>query len=261
MNRPQQLALGIIGTALLTAPLAHAADEEPAAVPFRPSVSSPAALPVPGWLDMEFGGLRISGGGDKRRDSAPFAAKIAFNDAWGVVLGGELQARRVDQANAAFSGYGDTTLTLKHRIATADEGTAWGIALGVKAPTAKDTIGSGKSDTILTGIFSSDFADGWHLDANLSATRLGAYGRGEGRVQTGWAAALSKSLDDRWGVFVEPSGSSRSGTASTAQWMVGATYTVSKRMVLDVAYARGANNATPDWQLLFGMTVLVGKVW
>ena len=253
--------LVIIVAALLGATAARAEDSEPAATPYRPSVSSPAALSAPGWLDMEFGALRISGGGDKRRDSIPFAAKLAFNDAWGVVLGGELQVRRIDQTDAAYTGVGDTTFMLKHRIATADEGTAWGIAAGFKTPTAKDTLGSGKSDAIVTGIFSSDFAKGYHLDANLTATSLGVRGTGEGRVQTGLATAVSKTLNDQWGIFVEPSGTNRRGTASTAQLMFGTTYNVSKRMVLDFAVAKGLNNATPDWQLMFGLTALIGQLW
>ena len=250
-----------IGAALLAAPMAQAEESEPGAVPYRPSVSSPAALPVPGWLDMEFGWQRTSGGGDKRRDSIPFSAKLAFNDAWGVVVGSEFQVRRVDQANAVFTGGGDTTLLLKHRIATADEATAWGIAAGIKAPTAKDTLGSGKSDVIVNGIFSSDFAEGYHLDANLTATRLGAGEAGEGRIQYGWAAALSRSLNDQWGIFVEPSGTRRGGTPSTAQLLAGASYNVSKRLVLDFAVAKGLNNATPDWQLMAGLTVLLGRLW
>jgi len=253
--------LVIIVAAMLGETAARAGDNEPAATPYRPSVSSPAALPTPGWLDMELGALRASGGGDKRRDSIPYAAKVAFNDRWGVVLGGELQVRRVDQSGAAYTGVGDTTFLLKNRIATADEGTAWGIAAGFKSPTAKDTIGSGKSDAIVTGIFSSDFAGSYHVDANLGATRLGVWGVGEGRVQTAWAAAVSKSLNDQWAIFVEPSGSRRAGTASTAQLMFGATYNVSKRLVLDIAMAEGLNKATPDWQLMFGLTALIGQLW
>lgn len=251
----------ITGAALLAATQVRAEDSEPAAVPFRPSVSSPAALPVPGWLDVELGALRSSGGGDKRRDSLPYAAKLAFNDAWGVVLGGELLVRRVDQSGAAFNGVGDTTFMIKHRIATADDAVAWGVAAGFKAPTAKDSLGSGKSDAIVTGIFSADFGGSYHLDANLGATRLGERGPGEGRVLTGWAAALSKSLDDQWGVFIEPSGTRRPGTPSTSQIMVGATYSVSKRLVLDFALAAGLNSATPDWQAMFGLTALIGRLW
>jgi hypothetical protein len=247
--------------ALLGAGVARAEDNEPVATPYRPSVSSPAALSAPGWLDMEFGALRVRGGDDKRRDSIPYAAKLAFNDAWSVVLGGELQVRRIDLDGATYTGVGDTTFLIKTRIPTADEGTAWGIAAGFKSPTAKDGIGSGKSDLIVTGIVSSDFAESYHLDANLTATRLGAWGEGEGRVQTAWAAAVSKSLDDQWGVFVEPSGTGRRGTAATAQLMLGASYNVSKRVVLDFAVAQGLNNATPDWQLMFGLTALIGQLW
>lgn len=257
----QGCSLIIIGAALLGVSAVRAEDSEPAATPYRPSVSSPAALPVPGWLDMEFGWQRASGGGDKRRDSIPFAAKLAFNDAWGVVVGSELRVRRIDQTDAAFTGGGDTTLLLKHRIPTTDEATAWGIAAGFKVPTATDSLGSGKGDAIINGIFSSDFALGYHLDANLTLTRLGARGTGEGRTQTGWAMAVSKSLNDQWGIFAEPSGTRRSGTASTAQFLFGASYNVSKRMVLDFAVAKGFDHTAPDWQLMFGLTALIGQLW
>jgi hypothetical protein len=43
--------------------------------------------------------------------------------------------------------------------------------------------------------------------------------------------------------------------------MFGATYNVSKRLVLDIAMAEGLNKATPDWQLMFGLTALIGQLW
>lgn len=254
-------AMAIVAVLAAQTAWAEDSDGEPAATPYRPSVSSPAALPVPGWLDMEFGWQRIRGGDDRRRDSVPVAAKLAFNPDWGIVVGGEMQIRRADEGGATFTGGGDTTFLLKHRIATADEGTAWGLAAGVKSPTAKDTIGSGKRDTILNGIYSTDFAGGYHLDTNLTATRLGAWDSGEGRTQYGWAASVSRSLDDKWGIFVEPSGTRRRGAPSTSQLLAGASYNLSKRTVLDFAVAKGLNNAAPDWQLMFGATVLVGRLW
>lgn len=42
-------------------------------------------------------------------------------------------------------GLGDTTVTLK-RAWTVDDEPAFGMELGVKLPTAKDRIGSGKTD-------------------------------------------------------------------------------------------------------------------
>lgn len=238
-----------------------ATEDDVAVTPYRPSVSSPAALPAPGWLDVEFGWQRAKGGEDKRRDSFPVAAKLAFNPDWGVVVGSELAARRTDLDGNVFNGVGDTTVLLKHRIAGATEATAWGIAAGYKLPTARDTLGSGKRDQILSGIFSAEIAEVYNLDVNLTTTRLGVWGDGEGRSQQAWAAALSRSLDDRWGVFVEPSGSSRRGTASMTQLLVGTSYAYSKRTVFDIAVARRTSAAGPDWQLMAGVSMLLGRLW
>jgi hypothetical protein len=257
----RRLVSVFLGLMLSNATSTFAEDAEPAATPYRPSVSSPAALSEPGWLDVEFGWQRTRGGGDKVRESFPVTAKLAFNKDWGVVVGSELGVRRTDLNDAVFSGAGDTTFLLKHRIPTADESTAWGIAAGFKSPTAKDTLGSGKADAIVTGIFSTDFSGNNHLDANLVATRVGAYASGEGRTQYGWAAAVSHSLDDKWAVFGEPSGNYRSGTPSTSQFLFGASYSYSKRLVFDFAAAKGLSNAGPNWQAMGGLTYLLGRLW
>jgi hypothetical protein len=257
----RKLALLFLGLPLSNATCVFAVAAEPSATPYRPSVSSPAALSEPGWLDMEIGWQRTQGGGDKIRDSFPVTAKLAFNQDWGVVVGTEMGVRRTDLNDVVFTGTGDTTFLLKHRIPTADESTAWGIAAGFKSPTAKDTLGSGKTDTIVTGIYSTDFTGNNHLDANLTLTRVGAYDSGEGRTQYGWATALSHSIDDKWSIFGEPSGNYRSGTPSTSQIMFGASYGFSKRFVFDFAVARGLSSATPDWQVMGGLTALLGRLW
>ena len=259
MNSRKKLLLFVLCLAL--SHTACAEDNEPAATPYRPSVSSPAAMSEPGWLDVEFGWQRSKGGGDKIRDSMPVAAKLAFNKDWGIVLNSEVGVRRTDFSDTLFTGVGDVTALIKHRIATASDDTAWGFAAGVKAPTAKDSIGSGKTDLIFNGIFSKDFAGDNHLDANLGATRLGAYGPGEGRMQFGWAAALAHTVNEQWSVFAEPSGTYRSSVASTAQLMIGASYSYSKRAVFDFAVARGVTSATPDWQVQVGVTFLLGRLW
>lgn len=250
-----------LGLLLSKVTTAFAEDDEPAATPYRPSVSSPAALSAPGWLDVELGWQRTRGGDDKTRESYPVTAKLAFNKDWGVVIGSELGVRRTDLDNGVFTGVGDTTFLMKHRIPTTDADTAWGIAAGFKSPTAKDTIGSGKADAIFTGIFSTDFSASNHLDVNLTATRLGSYASGEGRIQYAWAAALSHSLDEKWAVFGEPSGTYQSGAPSTSQFLFGTSYGYSKRVVFDLAAAQGLNSHTSDWQVMGGLTVLLGRLW
>jgi len=240
---------------------AQAEDKEPAATPYRPTVSNPAELSEPGWLELELGWQRIRGGSDTRRDSLPLTAKLAFNDDWGVLLGTEAGIRRTDLDNITFTGMGDTTLLLKHRLGgEAEKNGAWGIEAGFKAPTAKDTLGSGKSDYLVNLIYSVDGL-GNRLDLNLNGTRIGAVGEGEGRVQYGWAAGLSRGLDDNWTIFAELSGAYRRATPVTTQLLAGASYNVSKRVVVDAGAARGLSTSAQDWAAFAGITVLTARLW
>jgi len=81
--------------AALTAALAMAAswasaassDDSPAAVRYRPSVSTPAALSTPGWLEVEAGYLQDHAEAGVRRRSVPLTLKLAFSDDWGIRIG------------------------------------------------------------------------------------------------------------------------------------------------------------------------------
>jgi len=235
------------------------ADDEPTATPYRPSVSTPAALSQPGWLDAEFGWQRSKGGDAVRRDSLPYTLKLAFSPDWGIRLGGELQVINKDLDGNRLSGVGDTVFVLKRRFAI-DEEKAFGLEAGVKSPTAKDGLGSGKADQWLNGIFSADIGK-QHLDINLIQARIGGISPDEGRWQTTLATALSRSLNDRWGIVGELSGSRQSGTPSTAQFLTAASYNFSKRVVFDMGLSAGLTHASSDWTVFTGVTVLLGKVF
>ena len=242
-------------------PPVMAEDKEPAATPYRPTVSNPAELSEPGWLELELGLQRIKGGPDKRRDSLPLTAKLAFSDDWGVLLGTEAGVRRTDPDNAVFSGMGDTSLLLKHRLGgDSEKDGAWGIEAGYKASTAKDTLGSGKSDVLLNLIYSVDRL-GNRFDFNLNGTRIGAIGEGEGRYQYGWAVSTSRALDDQWSIFAELSGAYRRATPAYTQFLAGASYNVSKRVVVDAGLARGLSSSAQDWTAFAGITVLTARLW
>ncbi len=82
------LRLPLLCFSLLSlAPLAQAQEGDPV-LPYRPSVASPAQLPVPGQLEFEAGGL-LSKTDDTRRASLPYTFKLAFTPEWGVLLEGE----------------------------------------------------------------------------------------------------------------------------------------------------------------------------
>jgi hypothetical protein len=234
------------------------AEEGPRVTPYRPTVSTPADLPVPGWLEMEAGGLRVRNRDGSTGDTIPYLLKYAFTQDWGVLLGGNLLARNIDAAGDRLSGIGDTNLELKHRMAV-DENHAFGIELGFKEPTAKTGLGTGKRDYLINGIYSADFQP-WHMDLNLGGTRLGAVADVEGRWQTQWAASLSRSLVERWGAEMEFSGTRQNNIPSTSQFLAALSYASGNRVVWDAGMAKGLNTASQNWSVFAGVSILLERV-
>ena len=234
------------------------AADEPSATPYRPTVSTPANLSEPGWLELELGGQRTSGGDSARHDSMPYTLKYAFSPDWGVRVGGDAWVGEVGTDGSRLSGFGDTALIVKRRFALNDDA-AFGLEGGVNLPTAKDGLGSGKANYLATGIYSANLGE-YHADLNLSATRLGQIAAGESHWQTAWAASLSRALGERWGVVGELSGTYRKNVPSTAQFLAATSYSYSKRVVFDVGAAAGLSRASADWSLLAGVTLLIGKI-
>jgi hypothetical protein len=231
--------------------------EAPVVTPYRPSVSTPAALSAPGWLETEAGVLTSAGGEPARRESLPYTFKYAFSPDWGIRLQGEALVRDYDPEGQRITGFGDTALVLKTRLPV-NERSAFGLELAVGAATAHPGLnsGSGKTDYSLNGIYSADFASAYHLDLNYTVSRLGQIRPGEGRLQGLWAAALSKAFDERWGVVGEFSGTHQSGVKRTAQGLVAASITPAHKISWDFGVARGLTAATPSWSLFAGVTVL-----
>jgi hypothetical protein len=175
------------------------AHESPTVTPYRPSVSTPAALSAPGWLEIEAGVQNSRGEDPARRTSVPYTLKLAFTPDWGIQIGGDAFVYQVGADGSVARGGGDTTAVVKRRFEV-NESSAFGLELSAKLPTARTELGSGHSDFGINGIYSSDFADNWHTDVNLAATRMGGVDEGVARWQKSWAAALSRALTDQWGV-------------------------------------------------------------
>jgi hypothetical protein len=240
----------------LAAPLR--AQDEAGVTPYRPSVSSPAQLPLAGQLEFEVGGLG-SNSNEGRRRSLPYTFKLAFNEQWGVLIAGEAYAAARGEGGRRERGVGDTTLVLKRAFAV-DDSTAFGLELGVKLPTAQDALGSGKRDVAVNGIFSKDLG-AFHLDANLNATRLGAYEPGTGRVQTGMSASVSTPVSDRWGLTAEVSDTHQRKQDHATQLLLAAAYSPTKRLTIDFGVAKRLHGAAPDWSLFSGVVLPLAKLW
>ncbi len=235
------------------------AADEPEATPYRPGVSTPAELSRPGWFEMELGWQREKSAASGRRDSFPYTFKLAFSADWGVRVDGEAQVKSRDPDGTTLSGRGDTAVVLKRRFAV-DQNHAFGLEAGANFATAKEGLGSGKTDYLLNGIYSAQLG-AYHVDLNLIARRLGQVESAEGRWQATWAGAVSHALNNRWGVGGEISASHQAGTPNTGQLLAAVTYSVSKRMVFDFGASRGLTRASPDWALFAGVTVLLGRLF
>jgi hypothetical protein len=254
----------LLAAALACAACARAADAPddggPPVVPYRPSVSTPAQLSAPGYLELEAGGLRTTGPQRRlSRDTLPYTLKLAFTPDWGVRVGGDAWVRQVEPGDSQ-RGVGDTSVVLKRRFAVSDA-TAWGLELGEKFATAGATRGSGHPDTTVNAIFSSDFAPAWHTDINVNETRLGVASGAPRAWQTGWAAAVSRNLTDAWGAVGEFSGTRQVGTASTAQFLVAGSWNESPAAVFDFGLAHGLDDASPRFQVFAGVTLRLARLF
>ena len=260
LHRPhRRLVTGALALVALAAAAPAAADDEPSVTPYRPSVSTPAALSAPGWLELEAGVQHDRGPASARRDSLPYTLKLAWTPDWGIRLGGDAWVRDTDENGERISGTGDTSVIAKRRFAI-DESRAFGLELGATMPTGRRGISDGKASYLVNGIYSADLGR-YHTDINLAATRLGAVDAGTSRLQTLWAASLSKSVDDRWGWVGELSGTQQRGAGSTSQLLVAANWNVSKRLTLDAGAARSLRSGPSQWSFFSGLTVLTMRLF
>ena len=244
---------------LSVASTARADDDEPRTTPYRPSVSTPAALSAPGWLEIE-AGWQHNHADDSRRDSIPLSFKLAFDPDWGIRLGNEAWVRQRSDAGER-SGFGDTSLVLKRRFGI-DDDQAFGLEGSVTVPTGKNGIGfgSGKPDYAVNAIYSGDFG-AWHTDLNLLAARLGQPDPGASRTLWLFAGSLSRQLDDRWAVVGEYADTRQSGAEDSRQLLLAASYNLSKRMTLDAGAARSVRRGDSTWSAFTGLTWLAARLF
>ena len=258
--RPRSPRLLGLASSLLACAFAAHADDAPTVTPYRPSVSAPAQLSAPGWLEVEVGLQRSRADDPQRRDTLPYSLKLAFTPEWGIRLQGDAIVRERAADGSSLRGPGDTAVVLKRRFAV-DDASAFGVEAGVKFATARSGLGSGHTDAGLTGIYSSDFAPKWHVDVNLSATHLGGVDAGESAWQKAWAVAVSRNLTDQWGVVGELSGTQRSGAGRTSQALFAASYSVLPGLTVDAGVSKGLTAASGGWSVFTGLTFLAARLF
>lgn len=257
---PARCRIFFVASTLAVCSVAGWAEEAPAVTPYRPSVSTPATLSAPGWLEVEAGVQSSRADEPRRRDTLPYTLKLAFTPDWGIRVGGDAFVRELAADGSSQRGGGDTSVVLKRRFAV-DAASAFGAELSAKLPTARQGLGSGHTDVGVNGIYSTDFAQSWHVDLNASATHLGGAEAGTSAWQKGWAAALSRALSHQWSAVGELSGTQRSGTARTSQALVAASYSPSHTVTLDVGVSKGLSTASGGWSVFTGVTLLAARLF
>ncbi len=234
------------------------AQDEAGVSPYRPSVSSPAQLPLAGQLELELGVLRNKTD-NTSRDSQPYLFKLALNKEWGILIGGESYVSSRDEFAHKENGVGDTSIVLK-RAFILDDNTAMGLEFGTKLATAKDTIGSGKTDYTVNAILSKDI-EKLHFDGNLNITRLGLREEGASTNLLGWAASFSLPIADKWQAVAEPSGLHQQGKPTSTQILTALAYSPNKELTIDFGIAKGLNKSSQGYTLFAGLVIPVAKLW
>jgi hypothetical protein len=84
---------------------------------------------------------------------------------------------------------------------------------------------------------------------------------GQGDIQMGWAAALSRQFRHGFSAVGELSGSKQNGAENTSQLLVAASYSAMARESIDLGISHGLNRNTPRWSVFAGVTFLVRQLY
>ncbi|MDE2126881.1 MAG: hypothetical protein KGJ62_09855 [Armatimonadetes bacterium] len=237
----------------------------PAVNPGRPTVTDPASLTAPGWLETEFGGQDNWDRGELW--STPVVFKLTMKnqrveyrlssdgllivphgaDAIGnTYLAGEYLFR--DQQHFGWDLTARYTLTL---------------------PTAPSGFGSRKVDHAILLLASRDFAHSHHgdvtahVDLNMGVADLARQSAGGRDTELLGTASFTFPLPGgRWQytnelVYQSPIAGQRSQVTT----MHGVSYAVHAWDVYDVALQWQLHGDGPVWQLLFGRTFFLGRLF
>lgn len=225
----------------------------------RPTVTDPASLTAPGWLESEIGGMKNL---DRDRTfSTPILLKLTDRSAR---LQYRLSADGLIFPGTGANAFGDTYAALQYLV-TPQKSSGFDVSarLAVKLPTAPSFIGTQKADYGILFLASRDFLPTLHGDFNIGVTNLSRQ-QAPG-TDNQWTATASFSVPikgGRWGytneiVYVSPI----QGQKAQVTTMHGLTYAVHRYDVWDVAVQWQLQGGGANLQLLFGRTFFFGHLF
>ena len=205
---------------------------------------------------MEAGWQYIEGGDYRHRNHFPYVLKYAFDEDWGVLVGGDSYISQLEK-DEIFSneGYGSIAAQLKHRI-TWNENLHFGVETGL----AHRVMDGGVTDGILNGIYSHDIGP-VRVDINLGLTRLGENVPGQSPWIGAWQLAVGFPLDGDFGGAIEVSGYHQTGEPAFTQILGTLNYALHPLVVLDTGIALGTSQAAHDVSIFNGVAILLWRVY
>lgn len=228
--------------------------EQLTVTPYRPTVSNPAELSALRHLEVEFGAQSNQPGMETERNSLPFLLKYPFADQWGLLVAGEawIKSRNLDET---ISGFGNTSVLLKHYYPI-NPTLAVGFEAGAVLPSARQSLGQGRTDYLGNLIVSQDISD-LRIDINAGVTRKGFKEEDLDRYRYNWAIAVSHPLTERWGIAGEFSGVLAKQQKPTSQFLASLNYLMTPQLMLDFGGTVGMTTITDDYGVFAGFTLLV----
>ena len=234
--------------------------------PDRPDLTTSAEVVPAGALQIETGleyeRARVGDGPTERQLSVQGVLRLGLTPAFEISLEGvPFVWLRADQED---HGSGDYTLGLKYRFhAPASDGAGPALAVKpfVKLPTAREPIGSERTDFGALLLMTLGLPWGLSLDANAGVAAIGQR-RPEGLIPQGIASAsLSWAVTERLYTITElffSTKDARDGRDSLLT-TVALMYRITPRLALDTGMRTTLTGQGPDWSAFIGLSVRLGR--
>lgn len=249
-----------IGVALLCAGAAAQTDDIPEANPARPTVSTPATLPPPGYLQFETGSLGAA-------TSPEFSTRIGINQVTRFAFTSRFDVFSITEPYVHSTGErtqigsGEVFLGAQAVVIPGEDARPT-IAVSYirrlyESPVPELDLGTFRESGLL---LVSDDLGKFHFDGNLVITQQTEHG--VRRAQNGQTLSISHpagkfTISGEIWTFSQPFLASR---AVGVLWS--ASYPVRKNLVIDAGFDRGATSTSTHWEGFAGFTyVLPRRLW
>ncbi len=254
-------------------------DDTPAADPARPTVTNPAHIPPPGYLQYEQGFLQANDSpGLDRQISFVQTTKLSLNHYFMVQSGDQPYA--YTRQPPGTSDTGDLTLGAQVLFNDEEEGRSNRptVALGyngrVRSGTAPNLDLGGFSQGLLILVSGTNF--GIHYDTNYLFNEQDAYGaagRNTHRAQYGQTLSVTRQITEPLSLtaelwhFTQPTVFSTRGGVPVARanavgLLITPGYNLRPNLVLDCGFEHGLTSTSTHWEGFAGFTYLLPhRLW